>query len=811
MQIRLVGIVLSASLLAGGTLRAQAQTSATATAGRRIALLIGIDTYNHPGVEIKAPADAPKTGRFQLPLTYPDLKGPSHDVAAMHALLADQKFGFSEANIHALLNADATRQGILDLVQKYLVTDSKPGDTVVLYVSSHGSLRSNPDSKSKSEKFDLDGSGNPVHVEGTIVPYDWYQGKDDVFGRELRHMYNQAAGKGVNLTVILDSCHSGATTRGPEDPNARLVARAFLYDPRPMPADPYPDEELEQNLPQNRPAGKNPVLILAAAQPDQSAIDVQSGEAHGLFTSALVETLYALPKDRPASDIFKRLQVSMENAPGASNQQPVLEASSSRAAQPLFGGEAGAGPATTAVVSVDADGKEAILDIGPIADIGSGSEFEPITPGRAPVKVTVTAATSINRSHAAVTPPNSVKAGDILQLAKAMPADRPKLLVYAGASNPPIAEIQQAFTTLRAAGVTLVDDPTLKPWTEHIAWNGSRWTLSAHSKKAPGGQIVFANPVLLSARFSASDVKKIPAGSLVWFDPPLPAESLAGLLPAAAPGDKPSSAVVTPDRTQATYIVAGSASSEGPLYTWMKRSDADNEVQSTAASNFACSPHSAFPMRTDWFPYDKAAPPEASLNDAAQKLAALNSWLHLDSTGLANQADYPYHLIFERTTGHKALGPNELVTQGSYQLVLARTSSRPAEKRWVYVLGINCQGKSVLLWPEDTIPATKLPPDDAGSHERMPLGDPFDVGPPYGSDTYLLITTATPILEPHKLEFEAVALRGAKAAEAPPDPLTDLLENMSAGTRSPGRPLPSKWSVQAVQTQSDAAAAPTNP
>jgi hypothetical protein len=101
-------------------------------------------------------------------------------------------------------------------------------------------------------------------------------------------------------------------------------------------------------------------------------MDVQDGDPpHGLFTDALVETLQTLPANRPVSDVFKRLQVAMELAPGATNQQPELDTAAARKEQPLFGGSAGSSPPTAAVVS--ADGRGVVLDIGVIAEIGNRS------------------------------------------------------------------------------------------------------------------------------------------------------------------------------------------------------------------------------------------------------------------------------------------------------------------------------------------------------------------------------------------------------------------------------------------------------
>ena len=367
----------------------------------RSALLIGIDTYEHPTADIKVPAGAPLTGRFEPLLQYHSLRGPSNDVAAMRTLLTSEKFGFpnDDRHIHILLNEHATHDAILRAMEEYLVKDPNPGDTVVVYISSHGSLRAAP--KGHGQIYNLDGSGrNPTYLENTIVPYDWYLGKDDIFSRDLRHIFNQAADRKINVTAIFDSCHSGSLARGVENP--ALVTRSFDIDPRPMTDDPYP-AEVKATAPENRV--DSPVLVLSAAQKDQSAIDVQDSDPpHGLFTNALVETLQALPANRPASDVFKRLEIAMELAPGATNQQPELDTSISRRQQPLFGGAAGSGPPTATVVS--ADGGSVVLDIGAAADIGPGSEFtKPMGSGNVRTVLKVSESRGLARSLAAVLSP----------------------------------------------------------------------------------------------------------------------------------------------------------------------------------------------------------------------------------------------------------------------------------------------------------------------------------------------------------------------------------------------------------------------
>jgi len=790
---------------------AQAPAGSPAAPTKR-ALLIGINSYSHSTNDVTVPDGTPRTGRYEPLLIYKDLKGPSHDVAAMRELLTSEKFGFpnDDQHIHILIDQAATRDAILKAMQQYLVKDPSPGDTVVLFISSHGSLRADP--KAKGQKYDLDGTGkNPSAVQNTIVPYDWYLGQDDIFSRDLRHVFNQAADRGIHLTAIFDSCHSGSLARGAE--STAYVARDFDFDPRPMPDDPY-FAEAATTPPEIRT--DNPVLVLSAAQKDQSAIDVQNSDPpHGLFTDALIETLQALPANRPASEVFRRLSVAMEMAPGAASQQPELDTSSTRKEQPLLGGKAGSGPPTAAIVSADSRG--VVLDIGTIADIGKGSEFTELkeTSGVRAV-LQVTDSVGLARSRAAVISPAGAKvqAKDIVQLTKWVPAQRPTLNFYAGASNPSFEEIQDALKELQAANVKFVADPSTDPWTHRLAWDGAHWILYAHSRKTDVGQVQKENSISLGAKLSSGSLKKLPTNGIAWFDAPLPRESVKGLLAPPAEGMPPNAAQLTTDRSQAMYVIAGAPNDAGIEYAWFKRDDMDAEVQTPKDTGAGCSPNSPYPLRTDWvvqnYPVpSEAAPLESTLTDSAIQLARLNGWLHLDSSALGGQAAFPYRLALRRKSEEKYLGDGGKTYKGDYELWLVGNAKTAVSPRWVYVLGIDCQGKGTLLWPFDA-PSEQFPSPDKGRLNEIPLpGDPFPVGDPLGTDTYVLLTTSSPLAEPLALEFKGVVTRGAKSA-AIMDPLEDLLDNTSAGTRGASRPTPTNWSVQSLKTQS-LAEAPSTP
>ena len=787
-------------------------TSFVAVAQSKSALLIAIDNYEPPGTSIKVPSGAPATGRFASAsgLTFPNLDGPTHDVDAMRALLTSERFGFpdDDQHIHILRDSAATHDGILAAIRKYLVEEPKPGDTVVFYISSHGSLRVN--SKSDSQAYDLDGTGyNPTPLDSTIVPADAYLGAEDVLSRDLFRLFNQAADKGVRLTAIFDTCHSGGQARGASDP--KRVPRDVLYDPRDLalPPDKNPDGS-KVVAPADRK--NNPVLVLSAAQQDQSAIDVQDASPpHGLFTYALVQALQELPPDAAAVDIFRRVITDMEIG-GANNQQPALDTTTERKHQPLFGGDAPKGPPLASVVSVDEDG-EVVLDIGPASDIGTGSEFTQINAVNG-VKAVLRVADQQDfvRSHAKlVTPPKAVvHPKDLVVLTKWVPAPRPSISFYIGAGNLSLANIREAAAVLSNAGVTLVNDPSSDAWTHILTWNGTAWTLQAHKPQAEPGKPPQmdkrnAPPVLvLGAPLTADALaKSLPTKSIVWFSPPLPNELATTVLT-----DKDSAAQPTHNLADALYIAAGVQNADGLSYAWFERGNYEADVQTPSGYGLGCSPNSPYPLRTEWVHVDGDTLPDnepaQSLTDAAVKLAKLNGWLKLQSA-VTGATSFPYSLGLQRASDKRPAEDGGNTYKGElYNLTLNGSIDAVTTPRWVYVLGIDCQGSGELLWPRDG-PGGRFP-TDKGRLASIPLpGLTFQITRPFGTDTYILLTTSTQLPEPDVLNFEGVVRGGTRGAD---NPLEDLLRSTSGAARGSLGVTPTDWSISALQTHSMPIASP---
>jgi hypothetical protein len=250
-----------------------------AEAQTKRALLIGIDTYEAKGKAISKPAgvaqrnDAANASRWDL-LEWGNLDGSLNDVESVHELLASPKFAFAENNIHIVEEEKATREGILHAMKKYLLDEPNRGDTVVFYYAGHGSQRFN----SLTDK--------PFHLDETLVPSDASSGAFDIRDKEIARLFNQIVDKGILLTAIFDSCHSGSIARG-IPVGSQGKARFLAYDTRDAkdPPDRGPDGKPTAR-PEDRPGG-SAGLVRDSARPVSNGVDWKRWKASRRFHGGL--------------------------------------------------------------------------------------------------------------------------------------------------------------------------------------------------------------------------------------------------------------------------------------------------------------------------------------------------------------------------------------------------------------------------------------------------------------------------------------------------------------------------------------------
>jgi hypothetical protein len=786
-----------------------------ATAQTKRALLIGIDTYEAKGKAISKPPgagqrnDAADASRWDL-LEWGNLDGSLNDVESVHELLASPKFSFAENNIHVIEEEMATREGILQAMRKYLLDEPNRGDTVVFYYAGHGSQRYN----SLTDK--------PFHLDETIVPADASSGAFDIRDKEIARLFNQIVDKGILLTAIFDSCHSGSIARG-IPVGSQGKARFLAYDTRDAadPPDKGPDGKPAAR-PEDRPGG---ALVLSATQHEQSAMEWtgSDGKPHGAFTVAFLDALQTLPANSSAQDIYKRVKVLLLGMGVA--QQPDLGGPADRTHLSIFSNSAGSDRLTVAVrpEGVNSDGTVE-LDGGLALGLGRGSELRKVglAPGKPEVRVRITQLEGLSKSKAEIIRPadsNQIQPGDLFELAARVAPENSRLQVWmppASLSNASLVRVAEEAGKLRqAASVKWIDDPVQSSPDYVMAWSGSQWTLT----KAGGPAISLgqnpAAPAILS---------HLPSQGKPGFFLALPPSSELLTALKLGRGTDNSAVEVAASPEHAQYLLIGRSTGKEIEYAWLKKNISEGDSKTKLDSNEdgnVCSLDSPYPPRTNWLPLgntaDSAAKTSETLTEYADRLARVRSWLELPAPpGGANEA-FPYRLALKQvnpaTNGkasNKGLIQDGTVVEGdTYELVLRAegkiTASTP--RRWIYVLAIDCNGEGQLLYPRSG-EGNFLPergPDAKAWPTEIDLSGTngaFSIGSPFGIDTYILLTTADQIADLSAFNFSGV-LQAARGG--PKSPLAQLLANASANARGVNPAVPVNWSVQYMPIRSVAA------
>ena len=258
---------------------------------------------------------------------FDDLDGAVNDVHLMKAVLQD--LGFQDFVV--LTDQDATADAILQALQKNLVDDAQPGDVRLFYYSGHGNHIKNRASTEREQE------------DQTLVPADNWRNVPDIRDKEISRILFNAARKGVIVTLIADSCHSGSLARGVWNSGGKARTNSgtragtpgvTLHEPMandPADLDPATHQPIDPEM-----LG---VLTLAAAQPNQEAREVQTEDGpHGAFTWALAQALrYA---SEPMERVFARTLAAL-GANGAV-QLPAM-GGPSRFSKTIFGQAPGAG------------------------------------------------------------------------------------------------------------------------------------------------------------------------------------------------------------------------------------------------------------------------------------------------------------------------------------------------------------------------------------------------------------------------------------------------------------------------------------
>jgi hypothetical protein len=511
--------------------------------------------------------------------------------------------------------------------------------------------------------------------------------------------------------------------------------------------------------------------------------------------------------------VYQRVKAVLEGN-GVSDQEPDLDASATRRQQPLFGGHAAdSGKVLTAALKTDEDGLVS-LDIGRVSGIGPGSEFTATaeTGAGKGIVLRVNALDGIARSTAEIVSPAKAKVapGEIFELTKLVPAETDPLLFWLWPSNLSENDILAAAAQVKAAGAVSVSDPAEETWTDILSWDGTSWTLQHETANAPSATESSTTinldrkpsaPVRLGAKPSADALRQhLQPGAKLWVNLPAPKELAAKL--ALQESDREVKGAT--DLARANYILTGVLTQDGPAYAWFHKSEFDAGPQASPANDHSagCSATSPYPVRTDWTALADSTQIEAvgnKLNEYALRLGKVHGWINLSDSANGEAAASYYKLTMVRASDETALPADQPAQQGDRMKMALQSDNPVTDPRWVYVLDIDCHGKGTLLYPIN-YSENRFP--NAGVTEKkfvLPHSLTLRIGPPYGVDTLILLSTAQPLPDPSALNFEGVATRGARGADTP---LQKLLANTSSGSRGFAEPVPTNWGIDITRIRS---------
>ena len=243
------------------------ETTASPPEGGRRALLIGIDEYVH---------------------VHP-LVGPVNDARAMRSFISSD-LGYTDSDIRMLLNAEATRDNILEVFEDWLIDGTAAGDEVFVFFSGHG-FRQPDEDGDEADRYDetLVAVDVRVAADGAITGM--------ITDDEMAVLMSQLAGRQVQ--VVVDACHSGTSTKiSVVGDDWRFVKSPRFSDGRPIrlpipekregAVEPRPEAFLSTKDPGLRDA---PLTVWTAVRADQKALvdEVPVGGEYGsVFTRRLL-------------------------------------------------------------------------------------------------------------------------------------------------------------------------------------------------------------------------------------------------------------------------------------------------------------------------------------------------------------------------------------------------------------------------------------------------------------------------------------------------------------------------------------------
>lgn len=343
------------------------------------ALLIGIDCY--------LPNRLPSGGHYR------NLEGCVRDVSLVEQYLREDA-GVPASRILKLTATNSpsgepaepraqwpTYRNIVEAFRR-LTEVAQPGEQVYIHYSGHGGRAVTTYPELKGARG-LDEALVPVDIGDAATQY--------VRDVELAHLIQQMVEKRLLVTLVLDSCHSGSTTRlssSSAPPRAGAVARGIETidtTPRPSPSAVAPAAELVATwrfLGARQKRGLKPesgwlaepsgYVLLAACRASESAYEFSfDGEpSGGVLTHWLLDSLRQSAASLTYKQLYDRVLAKIQTE--FSEQTPQLEGEDDRV---IFGSARVRAQYAVGVLQVDLPNQRVLLHAGEAQGLRPGALF----------------------------------------------------------------------------------------------------------------------------------------------------------------------------------------------------------------------------------------------------------------------------------------------------------------------------------------------------------------------------------------------------------------------------------------------------
>lgn len=241
------------------------------------------------------------------------------------------------------------------------------GDLVYIHYSGHGG-------RVKTIFPDLKGEGQ--NDEG-LVPMDVGNRGHYLRDVEMATLLKRMTDKGLIVTVIFDSCHSGGATRGDAQIRGSRNGEADTED-RPQDSDVADRDELVKNwrtVTQNSPQegwlpNQREYIFLGACRPSEYAYEsaFDGKDRNGVLTYWMIDTLNAIPTGLTYQALYDRLKGKIQSE--FPNQLPMLLGEGNRL---VFGSEIK--PVQYSLGAISVTSGYVTLDGGLAQGISRGTRF----------------------------------------------------------------------------------------------------------------------------------------------------------------------------------------------------------------------------------------------------------------------------------------------------------------------------------------------------------------------------------------------------------------------------------------------------